>query len=221
VRRRRYAHAGQPKADHQRIGEWVYLLEGALESANITRWILERDALELPKELSQSERKHAYEVTVVDEFHRLAQRSFERQEVAAMWERPMLTGARGRPEAIDIALFDKGQGVESRLEFGLFTVGKLRSDAEKLASLSTRTLPSFSAIENYVLLWLERTTKPNSDAELRRNAKGFSEAAAKVEGARVEHVLTSAVDLFSSEINEPRVATIGLFEVTPAPDENG
>ncbi len=87
----------------------MYLLEGALESANITRWVLERGALEPPTSSSTSTRRSAYEVSVVDEFHRLGQPTFERQSVAAMWERPILTGKRGRPESIDIALFDSAR----------------------------------------------------------------------------------------------------------------
>src|SRR5690606_8544255 len=114
LRRRRYAHRGQPQAHYDRVGEWVYLLEGALESANVTRWVLERGTPPLPEELSASQRKHAFEVTVVDEFHRLAQRSFERQEVAAMWERPFPTGKQGKPLSVDIALFDQANRRETR-----------------------------------------------------------------------------------------------------------
>lgn len=213
MRRRRYARAGQPRTDHQRIGEWVYLLEGAIESANVTRWILERGSVPLPTELADHDRKHSYEVTVVDEFHRLAQRSFERQGVAAMWERPILTGSRGRPESVDISLFDKTRSTETRLEFGLFTASKVRTNSEKLVGLGGRTLPNYSTLENYILLWVERTTKPNTDAELRANASVFTKAAVGVTGAKVAHLLTSAVDLFSSKENEPRVATIGLFEM--------
>ncbi len=47
----------------------------------------------------------------------------------------MLTGAAGRPKAIDVALFNARRREETRLEFGEYTRPKLRDDAAKLAGL--------------------------------------------------------------------------------------
>lgn len=193
----------------------MYLLEGALESANITRWILDRDAPQLPSGLSAKERHHAFEVSVVDEFHRLGQRSFERSGQAAMWERPILTGRRGRPESIDIALFDQTAGAETRLEFGIYSATKLKEDSEKLARLAPSTLAGFPQTDGFVLLWSETTSLPNSGRELVKASAKFSAAAAKVTAATVTHLATSAIDLFSSELDKPRMATVAAFQVVP------
>lgn len=193
----------------------MYLLEGALESANVTRWILDRDAPQLPSGLSAKERTHAYEVSVVDEFYRLGQRSFERRGLAAMWERPILSGRRGRPESIDIALFDEAAGIETRLEFGIYTQSKLKDDSEKLAKFAGSALSGYPQTEGFVLLWTETTSLPNSGVELARASTKFSAAAAKVTSTTVTHLATSAIDLFSSDLDKPRMATVAVFQVTP------
>lgn len=215
MRRRKYPERGKPSALQLRVGDWMYLLEGALESANITRWILDRDAPALPAGLSAKERTHAYEVSVVDEFHRLGQRTFERNGLSAMWERPILTGKRGRPESIDIALFDEASKTETRLEFGVYSAAKLKDDSEKLARLSTITLSDYPSTEGFVLLWSETKSLANTVKELANASRRFTDAAAKASPASVTHLATSSIDLFSSELGKPRVAVVAAFCVVP------
>lgn len=217
MRRRKYPERGKPSALQLRVGEWMYLLEGALESANITRWVLDRDAPPLPSSLSAKERTRAYEVSVVDEFHRLGQRTFERHGLSAMWERPILTGRRGRPESIDIALFDAADKTETRLEFGVYSAAKLKDDSEKLARLSAITLDDFPRTEGFVLLWSETRSLSNTAKELANASGRLTDAAGRVSSASVTHLATSSIDLFSSELDKPRVAVVGAFCVVPQP----
>lgn len=158
-----------PRAD-----EWADLLEGALESANVTRWVLERGQTKGPTGIGGTLRKHAFEVSVVDQFHRLAQSWFARADVAAVWERPFPTGKRGKPLAVDIALFNETKKIESRLEFGSYTKTKLRDDARKLADLQDTSLAGYPKVENFVLLWEEHADKENSRDNLIAASRTFT-----------------------------------------------
>lgn len=78
--------------------------KGPIELANVERWVLEHGEADPPSGLSGAPRKSAYEVTVVDRFHRLARRDFERRGYVTVWERPLTTGNVARPKVIDVSL---------------------------------------------------------------------------------------------------------------------
>ncbi|KRF35532.1 hypothetical protein ASG96_19105 [Terrabacter sp. Soil810] len=164
-------------------------MQGAIESVDAERFVLERDQREAPQELSEYARAGSYEVSVVGRFHTLAQRWLERQKLAAVWERPVAkrTSGSGRHPTIDISLFGEVAPVndgdpptkrEVRLEFGFFEIAspkrpstrrvdpsKLRGDAEKLFDLRAATSPVAGPIEieNYILLWRIANEKNTGD----------------------------------------------------------
>ena len=57
------------------------LLQASIEIANTERWALERGEKPAPAALGGMLRTGAYEVTVVDRFHRLARRYFEHADI--------------------------------------------------------------------------------------------------------------------------------------------
>lgn len=205
---RRGRRSKDPRAD-----EWAHLLEGALESANVTRWVLERGQTVAPTGLGGTLRKHAFEVSVVDQFHRLAQTWFARADVAAVWERPFPTGRRGKPLAVDIALFNETKKTEKRLEFGKYTKTKLRDDSLKLANLTGTTIMDYPKVENFVLLWEEHADRSNSRENLETTSRAFSQDAAAITAANVRHRITTCVDLFATTASQAHTAVIGVFEV--------
>ncbi|MBT1634610.1 hypothetical protein [Clavibacter michiganensis] len=176
-----YGSRGRPTKPAIDLEELVLILQGAIESVDAERFVLERDAAEIPQELRTFARSSSYEVSVVGRFHTLAQRWVERQRLSAFWERPVAhraTGS-GRQRTIDISLFgepsvppDPGQPParrrEVRLEFGFFTIAsptrlrtkrvdhaKIQQDAEKLHQLkdTAAPVPGNFTVENYMLLW--------------------------------------------------------------------
>lgn len=181
MRRVTYGSRGRPKHAVIDLEELVLILQGAIESVDAERFVLERDAAEIPQELQTFARSSSYEVSVVGRFHTLAQRWVERQRMSAFWERPVaqrVTGP-GRQPTIDISLFGKppdppapGQlpvlRREVRLEFGFFTIAspkrprtkrvdhaKIQQDAEKLHDLKDQAapVPGNFEVQNYMLLW--------------------------------------------------------------------
>lgn len=194
------------------------LLQASIEIANAERWALEIGDLPTPAGLQPNLRRSAYEVTVVDVLHRVARRYFDRLGYRAVWERPFRTGSRGRPESVDIALFDSASQREVRLELGLYSAAKLRDDSQKLARLSTTPLDGFGTIENILLLW-EVTEEKLVQATARDAMRKFKVDAASALAAgathRVAPLLASSVDLFVAESGAGRRATAGLFELVP------
>lgn len=134
------------------------LLQAAIEIANTERWALERGEQSAPAALAGMLRKTAYEVTVVDGFHRIARRYFERGGYRAVWERPFPMGGKGRPLAVDVALFG-ADNTETRIELGIYSQTKLKSDAEKLHKLATETLPNYPNVVSRLALWEIKSTK--------------------------------------------------------------
>jgi hypothetical protein len=190
MRRVTYGTRGRPANVALDLEKLVLILQGAIESVDAERFVLERDQLEAPQELSAYARAGSYEVSVVGRFHTLAQRWLERQKLAAVWERPVAkrSSGSGRHPTIDISLFgevtpvnneDQPTKREVRLEFGFFEIAspkrastrrvdpaKLLGDAEKLFDLreTTAPVPGAFEIESYVLLWRianEKNTRDN------------------------------------------------------------
>lgn len=189
MRRVTYGNRGRPRNIALDLEELVLILQGAIESVDAERFVLERDQREAPQELSEYARAGSYEVSVVGRFHTLSQRWLERQKLAAVWERPVAkrSSGSGRHPTIDISLFGEVAPVndgapptkrEVRLEFGFFEIAspkrpatrrvdssKLRGDAEKLFNLRASTSPVAGpiAIENYILLWRIANEKNTGD----------------------------------------------------------
>lgn len=211
-----YPSVGRPLALSQQRDELVMLLQASIEIANTERWALEIGDLPPPPSLQHALRTTAYEVTVVDVLHRVARRYFERHGCRAVWERPFRTSQPGRPEAIDIALFDAAARTETRLELGLYSARKLSEDSTKLSRLAATSLPDFETVENLLLLWeidgnaLTQATSRSAMTRFKRDA----DAAFRDEDPwTVTPILASSVDLFVSRNGASRCATAGHFEL--------
>lgn len=201
------------------------LAQAAISIANTQRWALDRvlrslqteNATALP-ESADSERTHAYEVTVVDTFVQLGQQSFAAHGSTPMWERPLRTGKRGRPKAIDVSLFNKGNSEESRIEFGMHEPGKLAEDAQKLlGSVGDALIDYHQWVRNYIIIWRERG-EPNTQSNARAWVKLCEEEAKAVITplGTVALLIASSVDLFAEEAKQHRVADVALYEATLA-----
>lgn len=215
VRITRYPSRGRPAALTETLDELVMLLQAAISIANTERWALERGEQTAPPALTGLLRHDAYEVTVVDHFHRIARRHFERADLRAVWERPLQTGTPGRPPSVDVALFDSLGGLETRIELGLYTKAKLRSDATKLHGLAAKTLQGYASVVNHVVLWEVKSSRL-TDAEANKSMTKFKADAVAVsaDAFSVTPLLASAVDLFVVEARRHRHAVVGLFDVT-------
>jgi hypothetical protein len=203
--------------------ELVVLLQGAIETANVERWALEHGENPPPAGLKGLLRTTAYEVTVVDAFHRLSRRHLERHGYVGVWERPLLTGRRGRPKSIDVSLFHDATKKETRLELGLYTKMKLREDAKKLHDERENPgVPGYTIELNLLALWELRPLKTTSQV-IDDWMKQFVTDAAAVSTTRftVEPILASTVDLFAAETGGHRYAVVGLFLVTSDVGDGG
>jgi hypothetical protein len=194
------------------------LLQASIEIANAERWALEIGDTPAPASLQQSLRRSAYEVTVVDALHRVARRYFDQHDYRAVWERPFQTGMRGRPESIDISLFEIAAERETRLELGLYSKSKLSEDAKKLARLTLTALEGYGTILNLLMLWEINEERLTADTARTTMAKFKAHS----NGLVIEHgtyaivpLLASSVDLFVARSGASRHATVGLFSVMP------
>ena len=191
------------------------LLQGAIELANVERWVLEHGESPPPVGLQGLLKKHAYEVSVVDRFHRLARRDFDRKGYVSIWERPLTTGAKGRPKTIDVSLFDTATQEEVRVELGLYKKKELREDAKKLhAEKGNPYLAGYTVDRNVLALWALREEKTTAEVANDWMAT-FKADAAAVSNANltVTALLASTLDLFVAEPGGHRYAVVGLFDV--------
>jgi len=213
VRRVSYGSRGRPTNTAINLEELVLILQGAIESVDAERFVLERDEADVPAELRTFARTSSYEVSVVGRFHILAQRWAERQGLSAFWERPVthrLAGS-GRQPTIDISLFAAPPALPSpgaapprrrevRLEFGFFKIAspkrertkrvdhaKIQLDAEKLHQLmgETAPVPGLFDVENYMLLWrIANERNTSRSLDWHRRALTAAAAAAVADSAR-------------------------------------
>lgn len=234
MRRVRYPRRG-PHLPRQ-AEEWeelVMLTQAALSITNTERRVLDRDRPESIAAISQdAHSRSAYEVTVVDRFYQLGQRAFERRHARAVWERSYPTGVPGRPSATDVCLFTspelRGDGEamrETRLEFGIYGLGKLREDAIKLHNLLGTKDPNYPEVVNLLLLWEEVDTRMTGDglgsrvSKMDGHARKVTAEATfgrrkKPNPATVDLLMVSGVDLFAETQDAHRTAYVGLFKVT-------
>lgn len=221
MRRVDYPAIGKPPALTTDLVEYLVLVQGAIEIANVERWALDHGNSPAPA-IAGLLRDSAYEVTVVDVLHRLARREFEKQNVFAVWERPLATGKKGRPRTIDISLFDRpapGSTTtleETRIELGLYSKKKLKDDATKLHDeRSTPYAKGYSVGRNILLLWdVEDAKNSKIAAKAARDLFVKDAAAASTKKRTVALLVCSCVDLFAANDGDHRVARVGLFEVT-------
>jgi hypothetical protein len=217
MRATRYPGRGRPPAVIQALDELVMLLQASISIANTERWALERGESAPPPALTGLLRDRAYEVTIVDIFHRLARRHFEQGGFRAVWERPFRTGARGRPFSVDLSLFDPTGGAERRVELGAYSKAKLEEDATKLKRLSLEAaVPGFGNVESFVALWAIRSDKLTSQRATVWMHTFKTDAAAVSANSTFSALplLSSSVDLFAANSEEHRYATVGLFQVS-------
>jgi len=200
------------------------LTEAAVLSAEVERWVQadvvakSRAMDELSPELAEANReakKESYEVTVVDQFRRLGGVSFAAHGSIAAWERPFRTGEKGRPVAVDICLFNGQQNEETRIEFGRYTLGKLKDDSKKLAKLGGGEA---FAVKRFVILW--NVAMSGVSVTDKAWATKCTDAAASATTATfaVNMMLATEQDLFSTEHLERRKVQVGLFSVTATND---
>lgn len=220
VRKLRYPGGrGHPtnavRAERRDLEEWVMLAQAAISIANTERRVLDRDAP--PTVEGQVSKGASYEVTVVDRFYQLAQRSFASRGLGAVWERRFPTGQRGRPKSIDISLFGPScpgsdVSVETRIEFGLYSSDKLRDDAVKLHELRKEVTEGYHEIRNLLILWEEDGGRMTANTLQDRLSRMKRDCTA-ISSPAVSLVMVSGVDLFSESEDAHRVAYVGLFRV--------
>ncbi|MBM7331362.1 hypothetical protein JS562_51680 [Agrobacterium sp. S2] len=219
-----YPKKGRPASRiAKNLQELVMLTQAAISIANTERRVLDRvgnsirekNKTLLPSSVD-SERTSAYEVTVVDLFYQLGQQSFAAHGSAPIWERPFKTGKRGRPKAVDVALFRHSHHEETRIEFGAYSKSKLKKDAKKLRDLTGSPLiPGISSVSNYAILWNERDTRLTAASVNQWTLNCEADAASASSTSMVVTLeMTSSVDLFSEVASQYRVADVAIFSVT-------
>lgn len=191
------------------------LAQAAISIANTERRVLDRDALAAVQ--GAMSKGASYEVTVVDRFYTLAQRSFQARGMGAVWERRFATGGRGRPKSIDVSLFgpDKSKPPvlkETRLEFGLYSRTKLQDDATKLYELRQTTTGLYNTVRNLVILWEEADERMTAATLQARLGQMMSDAQ-DLSPMTVQLMMVSGVDLFTEAEDLHRTAYVGLFQV--------
>lgn len=222
-----YPTRGRPPALTEALEELLVLTFGAVATTNVERWALAFGAA-TPPDIPGTMRRASYETDVVGSIHRLGQRYWERRGEAAVWERPFPRPGRGRPPAVDIALFNAVTQTETRVEFGLFsdsargepTGAKLADDSAKLLELSSESHEDFPHIANYVVLWHEFRGPRTSMTTKRRNAmrtrcREFA-ASASTDDLTVDLLMLTGGHLFPDVDDEHHWIAVALFRVLSA-----
>lgn len=207
-----YPGKGRPPALTTELEELLVLTFGAMEAVNVERWALHFGAKSVPV-VPGTMRRSAYETDVVGTIHRLGQRYWERRGEAAMWERPFATGEPGRPPAVDISLFNAERKVETRVEFGVFSQAKLKSDANKLADLAADAHPDFPTVESFIVLWTERKDALTK-AKRRDVVSKFKKAVSGKGMPPLTLLSVSGGDLFVQERTGSHWMAAGLFQLS-------
>lgn len=222
--------AGRPDSvARENLNELLMLAEAAISLTNVQRWAQERVAEEalsalaregrgsaIPEPLRRTAKSRQYETEVVDNFLQISAQSFAHHGSEALWERPIRTGARGRPASIDVSLFNAEKRQESRFEFGFYSRSKLRQDAAKLWGITHEARDSVPGltIANFLVLWESlggRSSKADAD-------RWFSECAAASrsstpDGTELLVRAASLQDLFSPREGQGKVVRAAIFEL--------
>jgi hypothetical protein len=213
--------SGRPtKTARGNLNELVMLMEAAVALANVERWVQESVSATarskagtsiLTDAIKNAGKRDSYEVSVVDGFMRLGAVSFAAHASEAVWERSFPTGKKGRPLSVDVCLFNGKRNEEARVEFGLYTLGKLKSDSRKLAvDLSA---PQPHAVSNFVMLWRTRESGVTaSDKEWRNSCIKDAESASTTT-YEVKMEVASEQDMFVAGSSDRRKVQVALFSV--------
>ena len=196
------------------------LMEAAVALASVERWVQESvsaaarskaGATILTEAIKNAGKRDSYEVSVVDGFMRLGAVSFAAHGSEAVWERSFPTGKKGRPLSVDVCLFNAKRNEEARVEFGLYTLTKLRGDARKLAI--DLAAPEPHGVSNFVMLW--RTFESGvvaSDKGWRdRCISDAKKASTAVYEVKME--VASEQDMFVAGSADRRKVQVALFSV--------
>lgn len=204
------------------LNELVMLMEAAVALANVERWVQDSitttarakaGASILTDAVRNAGKRDSYEVSVVDGFMRLGAVSFAAHGSEAVWERTFPTGNRGRPVAVDVCLFNVKRNEEARVEFGIYTLDKLKSDAKKLgADLSA---PENHTVTNFVMLWRTRESGVVASDRLWRDTCIVDAKKASTTRYQVKMEVASEQDMFVAGSNSKRKVQVGLFSVLP------
>ncbi|GAB4097190.1 hypothetical protein GCM10028787_26650 [Brachybacterium horti] len=210
----------------ENLDELLMLTEAALELTNVNRWAQDRVMSEslrkndtpniTPADLRKKAKKFQYETEVVDAFLQLGAQSFALHGSEALWERPMNTGARGRPKSIDVALFNGNKAEESRIEFGAFSSKKVRDDATKLHEFNTPLWrgQGVEKVSNFLILRKEGGEQV-SQGGIREWFNTCTATAADDSTAemRIEVRVASCQDAFSPKQRTKKSFNLAIFEV--------
>lgn len=218
--------SGQGRATNtarRNLDELVMLTQAAITLTNVQRWAQRRtlqiasersgevEATVVPAAIRDAAKTKQYEVSVVDAFIQLGAQSFALHGSEAVWERPFLTGGRGRPVAVDVALFNAARSEESRLEFGEYSRRKLSDDSRKLARLP---IDGGLRVTNYLILWRLGPGPLNKTSNVWRDECVQAATAAAAEGEYdVQLRVASSQHVFVATPNADAVADVGLFSV--------
>lgn len=202
------------------LNELVMLMEAAVALANVERWVQESVSAAarekagtsiLTDAIKNAGKRDSYEVSVVDGFMRLGAVSFAAHGSEAVWERSFPTGKKGRPLSVDVCLFNGRRKEEARVEFGLYTLGKLRSDSKKLAlDLSA---PELHRVSNFVMLWRTREAGVTATDKGWRDTCIKDASSASTTAYEVKMEVASEQDMFVAGSADRRKVQIGLFSV--------
>lgn len=192
-----FVDRGRPPERRRNLQDLLRLTLASVEIVGTRREAIDSVAAagDLPAALS-GYRHSVYETSVVYEFSQLARQDFEAHGNTPVWERPLAWrvpgGQNWRSGHIDMSLFSRNRGVETRVEFGKSDPRpnsrphprdmKLEDDARKLCeaagSQTTRKNDAPPAagemlrIENYVVVWEERHSEVQRTAAKLTNRRG-------------------------------------------------
>jgi hypothetical protein len=213
--------SGRPTgAARGNLNELVMLMEAAVALANVERWVQESvsaaarakaGATILTDAIKKAGKRDSYEVSVVDGFMRLGAVSFAAHGTEAVWERSFPTGKKGRPLSVDVCLFNGKRKEEARVEFGLYSLGKLKSDAKKLAVDLSAAEPH--SVLNFVMLWRTREAGITTTDKTWRNLCLQDAVNASTSTYEVKMEVASEQDMFVAGSADRRKAQVALFSV--------
>lgn len=202
------------------LNELVMLMEAAVALANVERWVQESVSAAaraktgssiLTDAIKNAGKRDSYEVSVVDGFMRLGAVSFAAHGSEAVWERSFPTGKKGRPLSVDVCLFNGKRNEEARVEFGLYTLSKLRSDAKKLALDLSAAEPH--AVSNFVMLWRTRESGVTATDKTWRDTCIKDAASVTTDAFDVKMEVASEQDMFVAGSADRRKVQVALFSV--------
>ena len=123
--------------------------------------------------------------------------------------------ARGRCSlSVDVCLFNAKRDEEARVEFGVYTLAKLKNDARKLAiDLSA---PENHSVTNFAMLWRTRESGVVASDRSWRDSCLADAVTASNSRYAVKMEVASEQDMFVAGSNSKRKVQVALFSVLPS-----